>query len=170
MSDDWDIKGERRRSPWDEPDDRGRPLGYWIFASAALIAFVVAASFAYHHWSVNRRAEIAAEALRAMGDQLMREEAARSAAVAAQWERDRLAAAELDRQRRLREAQRQREEEAQRRAAMDEKQRRAEAWARFYRQPRRCIDNPTSEVMVECANEHIRKRREFDALYDAGRL
>lgn len=170
MSQDWQMKGDRRRSPWDEPDDTGKSLGFWIFLSAALIASVIAASFAYHHWAENRRAEIAAEAIRSMGEQLIREEAARSAAAAARRDLERAAAAEQDRQRRLLEAQRQREAEARKRAAMDAQQRRDEAWSRFYRQPKRCTDNPTSQVMMECANEHIRKRREFEALYDAGRL
>jgi hypothetical protein len=38
------------------------------------------------------------------------------------------------------------------------------------KRPAHCADPATSQVMVECANEHIRAKRRFEELYAAGKL
>lgn len=55
-------------------------------------------------------------------------------------------------------------------AAREEAERRERAWNAYYRKPRHCDDPTTMAVMVECGNEHIRAKRRFDELYDAGKL
>jgi hypothetical protein len=49
-------------------------------------------------------------------------------------------------------------------------ERKQRAWARYYKKPPHCDDNPTSDTLVECANHYIRARRQFDEAYAAGKL
>ncbi len=55
-------------------------------------------------------------------------------------------------------------------AAVEAARRKERAWQRFYQRPDFCADNPTAAQMVQCANHHIRARREFEERYGAGRL
>jgi hypothetical protein len=56
-------------------------------------------------------------------------------------------------------------------ALSQEQRRRMErAWQAFYQRPAACDHNPTPQQMIDCANHHIRTRREFEERYAAGRL
>lgn len=50
-----------------------------------------------------------------------------------------------------------------------ETQKKETAWQKFYRRPAHC-DRPEGPQFVDCANQHIRARRAFDAQYAAGKL
>ena len=65
---------------------------------------------------------------------------------------------------------RQRARESAEQAAVEAERRKDRAWQRFYQRPDFCADNPTSAQMVQCANQHIRARKEFEERYAAGRL
>jgi hypothetical protein len=65
---------------------------------------------------------------------------------------------------------RQRARDAAQQAAIDAVRRKERAWERWYQRPAFCNENPTSAQMVECANHHIRARKEFEERYAAGRL
>jgi hypothetical protein len=65
---------------------------------------------------------------------------------------------------------RQRAREAAQQAAADAARRKERAWERFYQRPAFCNDNPTGAQMVQCANQYIRARRDFEERYAAGRL
>jgi hypothetical protein len=65
---------------------------------------------------------------------------------------------------------RQRAREAAQQSAIDAARRKERAWERWYQRPAFCNENPTSAQMVECANHHIRARKEFEERYAAGRL
>jgi hypothetical protein len=65
---------------------------------------------------------------------------------------------------------RQRASEAVQQAAIDAARRKERAWERWYQRPTFCNENPTSAQMVECANHHIRARKQFEERYAAGRL
>jgi ABC-type multidrug transport system fused ATPase/permease subunit len=75
---------------------------------------------------------------------------------------------------RLKEAERQRlasEERAQemvRKANIDAANAREAAWSRYYVKPKRCENPASNEVLVECANEHIRAKRAFEKKYADG--
>lgn len=43
------------------------------------------------------------------------------------------------------------------------------AWQKYYKRSAQC-DKPDGSGFVECANQHIRARRTFEALYAAGKL
>jgi hypothetical protein len=68
---------------------------------------------------------------------------------------------------RQRTADQQRAGEDQKRAVQAEVDRKESAWKRFYKPSPGCEAASTS---VECANEHIRAKREFEARYAAGKL
>jgi DNA-binding FadR family transcriptional regulator len=55
-------------------------------------------------------------------------------------------------------------------AAQDAARRKQRAWERFYQAPAFCSDNPTPAQMVQCANHHIRARKEFEERFGAGKL
>lgn len=54
---------------------------------------------------------------------------------------------------------------------MDETAQRKEiAWKKFYSAPEQCQNLISTEAVVECGNHHIRKRREFEQLWEQGRI
>jgi hypothetical protein len=55
-------------------------------------------------------------------------------------------------------------------AATDAAMRRERAWAKYYKRPALCDDQPSNETMMKCANDHIRAKRQFDLDYEAGKL
>ncbi len=55
-------------------------------------------------------------------------------------------------------------------AAVEAARRKERTWQRFYQRPDFCADNPTAAQMVQCANQYIRARKEFEERYSAGRL
>lgn len=65
---------------------------------------------------------------------------------------------------------RQRAREAAEQAAAEAARRKERAWQRFYQRPDFCADNPTAAQMVQCANQYIRARKDFEERYTAGRL
>jgi hypothetical protein len=65
---------------------------------------------------------------------------------------------------------RQRARETAEQAAVEAARRKERAWQRFYQRPDFCADNPTAAQMVQCANHHIRARKEFEERYGTGRL
>jgi hypothetical protein len=85
-----------------------------------------------------------------------------------------------EQQQRQAQAEQQRMAEARERAAHEEAERKAEAsrqaaaerkeraWAMYYSRPAQCDDNPTRQTMIECANQYIRAKREFEAIWSAG--
>jgi hypothetical protein len=64
---------------------------------------------------------------------------------------------------------REKEAEAAQRAAQRAAERKEKAWAEFYQKPALCDENPTRAIMVECANQYIRARHEFEETYSAGK-
>jgi hypothetical protein len=65
---------------------------------------------------------------------------------------------------------RQRARETAAQAAVEAARRKERAWQRFYQRPDFCADNPTAALMVQCANQYIRARKEFEERYGAGKL
>jgi hypothetical protein len=65
---------------------------------------------------------------------------------------------------------RQRARETAEQAAVEAARRKERAWQRFYQRPDFCADNPTAALMVQCANQYIRARKDFEERYSAGRL
>jgi Zn-dependent M32 family carboxypeptidase len=65
---------------------------------------------------------------------------------------------------------RQRVREAATQTAVEAARRKERAWQRFYQRPDFCADNPTAAQMVQCANQYIRARKEFEERYGAGKL
>jgi hypothetical protein len=65
---------------------------------------------------------------------------------------------------------RERARETADRAAAEAARRKERAWERWYQRPQFCNHNPTGAQMVQCANHHIRARKEFEERYAAGRL
>lgn len=51
----------------------------------------------------------------------------------------------------------------------EQRQRLERAWQSFYQRPAACDNNPTPQQMIDCANHHIRARREFEERHAAGR-
>lgn len=144
-------------------DFRDRParregLGMWDIAAAVCIGVLAANAITWGvaelrvRWELHQMAQATREAVR-------RIESEAAGAAAAQRE-----ALQADRRRR---AAQEHAEDAARRAVLAEKERKAAAWAKFYRPSKGCVE---STVSVECANEHVRAKSEFERRYGAGEL
>lgn len=55
--------------------------------------------------------------------------------------------------------------DSQRAQAVQERQKRDQAWKVFYTQPTACQNPTTSALFTACADDHIRAKREFDHAY-----
>jgi hypothetical protein len=53
--------------------------------------------------------------------------------------------------------------------ALDAVARKERAWTKFYKKSPKCDGSPNNETMVECANEFIRAKRQFEQAYSAGK-
>lgn len=98
--------------------------------------------------------------------------AATASAVAAAAATPALSASQVDAQQlsALESEMRQRARESAEQAAVEAARRKERAWQRFYQRPDFCADNPTAALMVQCANQYIRARKEFEERYASGRL
>lgn len=56
------------------------------------------------------------------------------------------------------------------RAEIAERDRKERAWARYYQPPPQCDGANANVDLVDCANRHIRAKREFEAKYAAGQI
>ncbi len=65
---------------------------------------------------------------------------------------------------------RERARESAQQAAVEAARRKERAWQRYYQRPDFCADNPTAAQMVQCANQYMRARKEFEERYPASRL
>ena len=161
--DDPDVAGERRS--FAERDD-GTLI--WKIAAGVAIGIIVAAVTLY---AVERyRMQVAIdEGLRAFKQitQGVSESAARADRERKRQEAEQDARAQ---DARLRQAEQQRAVEVARREALDAAARKERAWAKFYKKPPNCEGDPNSEQMVNCANQFIRAKRQFEDAYVAGKL
>jgi hypothetical protein len=53
---------------------------------------------------------------------------------------------------------------------LDEKTRKEQVWAKFYKRPAYCDHDPTNEQTIKCANDFIRAQRQFHEAYTEGKL
>jgi flagellar biosynthesis GTPase FlhF len=105
---------------------------------------------------IEREAEIKAQAQREQQQREAAEREAKRVALLDEQETARLQAI----------AERQRADEAAKRDAVNEAERKAKAWLKFYRKPSVCNDATT----LECANAYIRAQRAFELKYAKGEL
>ena len=144
---------------------RGEDYSVWQIAAGVALGILIAGAIGFFV-----RAWLAQRAIEQIGQQaqqmLIQQQ---KASQAAQAERERVAAV---RAAAIRDetARRQRQEAAATAAVLDEKARREVAWAKFYKKPAHCDNQPNNETLVQCANEHIRAKRRFDTEYAAGKL
>ena len=129
--------------------------------AANAIELVIAAQYA--RWQVGEVAQALQRSTAKAEAEAQRAREAMAVAQAARAEHT----ASAEQARIEQEASRQREAEEARRAAAHEVDRREEAWRRFYRPTPGCVG---TVVSVQCANEHIRAKREFEERYSSGRL
>jgi hypothetical protein len=97
----------------------------------------------------------------------LQDSSARTAEDARRREAQRAAA---EQQARREKAAQQRSTEDAKRAAIEEAARKERAWLKFYKRSPYCDNNPNNEQMMDCANQHIRARRQFEESYAAGKL
>jgi hypothetical protein len=146
----WGQRKKRRSVPLYLQIAVGVALG--VIASAAVIR-------GYQIWQLRVAAQTFQEAMRAQ-----------AAALESQRLRERQAAEQARREAIARTAARQRNEEALKRAVSEEKARKELAWENFYRKPAKCDDATGGSWTVDCANQFIRAKRDFEEKYASGRL
>lgn len=168
---DWYWRGEHDEKRAFRSRERG-----WASHPVSIVLVVIVGAFVV--WGIQVaviewRARVAAEQIIRAGNEAMRrsqiqmQQAQREATAR---ERHRLAAQGAARMQEAANAraiaERQQAREEARRAAADATARKDKAWASFYRKPAHCADTAS----VECANDYIRARRNFEAKYARGEL
>lgn len=136
-------------------------ISVWKIAIGVTLGILVAGAIGFfvRAWMAQAAVEqIGAQANKMLLQQQQAAQAARNRALAEKAEQERAAAYAA--------AARQRAQAAATDAAM----RRERAWAKYYKRPALCDNQPSNETMMKCANEHIRAKRQFDLDYEAGRL
>ena len=170
----WQDRDTKNRATYNLRDFRGRrvflPRGHssatrWL-AGVCVAALIYVLGFAFVQWrtqtmaeQISRNGQDAQLRMQQQAQQAQRDEAARQdrrQALLQQQEAMRLQSI----------AERQRGEEDARRAATNAVDRKAKAWAKFYRKPATCEDAAT----MECANAFIRAKRTFEEKYARGEL
>jgi hypothetical protein len=159
-----DRDWERHRPSFERPRD---DMLMWKIAGGVAIGVLVAAAVisAVERYRMQLAFDEATRFFQSMmsGTQKV---SARAAEEMRQQEARRAAEAEQVRQDA---AAQQRSTDAARRAALEEAARKERAWAKFYKRPAMCDDNPNNQTMVECANAHIKAKRQFEEQYAAGK-
>jgi multidrug efflux pump subunit AcrA (membrane-fusion protein) len=144
-------------------------LTVWKIAIGVCIGSLIASAITWAAAEARIRWELQ-EASAALAEQT-----ARAQRTASQAQRDAIAAiqraareqeqAGAEQRRQL--AEQQRAESDRRRVSQEESSRKEAAWRRFYKPSPACV---TASTSIECANEHIRATRAFEAKYSAGEL
>lgn len=163
------MHNEDRETPAFRPSfDRYDDNLMWKIAGGVAIGIIVAALvlFFVERYRTQLAFEEAAKVLQGLTKGWDASNA-RSAEEARRRDAQRAAA---EQQSRLEKAAQQRAAEDAKRAAIEEAARKERAWLRFYKRPPHCDNNPNQEQLVECANHHIRAKRQFEEAYAAGKL
>lgn len=126
---------------------------------ASAIGFFVRVSMINH--AVGEFTRATSNIVRDMNQQTAREQE--------RQERAKAVAAQQESVRRADEAARQRAHEAAVQRAQELQFAKDQAWNRYYRKPASC-QNADGQAFVECANHHIRAKRQFEELWAAGKL
>ncbi len=144
-------------------------LTIWKIAVGVCLGSLVASAITWGVAELRVRWEIQ-QAAHALQNQTVRAQEAHSSAQS-NAALDALRAAkdqsQLELQQREELLRQQREESDRIRARQEEAEKREAAWKRFYRPSAGCA---ASTVSIECANEHIRAKKEFEAKYGTGQL
>ncbi|NIC40747.1 hypothetical protein [Aquabacterium sp. A08] len=165
MHDDFRPDNRPQEFSFTKPKPQGLTGWHIAFGVAGGILLAVFALVAFIAWGQHQ----AEQEARAYLQQVQRQQQAQKAALQREQEQRR-EQAELERQKRIRAAaSAQRFEQEVLRVEQDEAQRKADAWAKFYKRPDHC-DQATGAALVECGNHHIRAKRRFEALYTDGQL
>jgi Flp pilus assembly protein TadG len=133
----------------------------WKIALGVTLGILVAGviGFFVRAWMAQAAIEqITQQANKVLIQQHQAAQAARDRAIADKAEQERAAAYAA--------AARQRAQTAATEAAV----RRERAWAKYYKRPALCDNQPSNETMMKCANEYIRAKRQCDLDYESGKL
>lgn len=149
-------------------EDRRRPeVNVWKIAIGVAAGVLVASAIGYFvrvamiNHALGEFAKSTSNIVRAMNQQsaLEQERQQRAKAIARQQEAERRAI----------EISKQREHEAALEHARALQQAKDKAWSKYYLKPTTC-ETAEGQAFVECANHHIRAKRQFEDLWSAGRL
>jgi uncharacterized membrane protein len=149
-------------------EDRHKPeFDVWKIAIGVAVGILVASAIGYFvriamiNHALGEFTKTTSNIVRDINQQTAREqerqERARSLAV--QQEAARIAD----------QAAKQREREAAIQRSQEFRLAKDEAWSRYYRKPAAC-ENADGQAFVDCANHHIRAKRQFEELWAAGKL
>lgn len=162
---------------WEERDRRERRRSrskreWWKRALlGALIAVVgISAVMAIRMWIVQKAfADMQREVL-SVSERMQRQAHASSQRMLAEQERQREARQVLDQARRQSMADADSARALAHRAQLAERERKEGAWADYYQPPPQCDNANPSIDLVDCANRHIRAKRDFEVKYEAGHI
>ena len=144
---------------------------FWKTVGAVAFGVLIASALAYgaRLWLVNQALKEMTTTITNTTNQMA--ESARLQAEKARREQEAQKARTilLDLQRKREEAERLQAQYAAQQAASDAVRTKEDAWKSYYKRPSHC-DQAVGNAFVECGNHHIRAKRKFEELYEAGKL
>jgi uncharacterized membrane protein YccC len=160
-----EMRGDSR--PFWLEDKRRPDIDVWKIAIGVASGFLIAGAIAFvaRIWLVNQALGEFNKTIATIGRQT-NEQMARERD---RQERERAAAAEQEAFRRASDARKQRAQEDALREAQERRFAKDQAWNRYYQRPAGC-DTAEGKAFVDCANHHIRAKRQFEELWAAGKL
>lgn len=133
-----------------------RPLTFWDIALAVTIGSLAASAIE----TLVTAAWVRIEFHSAIEQLRHSTEASNQQQQAQQLERD-----AQERQRREAEEEARNQQELAEAKAASEKAKKDQAWANYYKPPTVCANPPNDTVAMNCANEHLRAKTQFEATY-----
>lgn len=161
---------------WEERERRSRPrtstLPWWQKALVGVVAAVasVSAVMAIRIWLVERAFDGMQRQAVESSARIQQQVHTSTQRMLAEQQRQSEARQMLERAKRQSMTEAERERAQAYRAEIAERERKERAWDRYYRPPPQCDSTNTDIDLVECANRHIRAKREFEAKYAAGQI
>lgn len=159
------MQGDTRPS-WMEERRRG-DVDVWKIAAGVALGILVAGAIGYfvRLWFISQALSGFNQSMSA----IVRQSNEQAAQERQRQEQIRAIAAQRDWERRQQEAEIQRAREATIQQAQERQSAKESAWSRYYRKPAAC-ENADGQAFVDCANQHIRAKRQFEQLWAAGKL
>lgn len=147
--------------------EKSQEIQVWKIALGVALGIAIAGfiGFAVRMYFVNQAVKQFNESMRQISSQSQRSMQVSQERAASLQE----AARELTNNQMVEKAAAQREAELSKRQIADEVLRKEDAWSRFYKKPAQC-DKADGQAFMDCANGHIRAKRQFEEQYAKGAL
>lgn len=168
---DRDWFGEERN--WQNRRRRRRPQQEWwkkALIGAAIAVVGLSVLMAVRVWIVERAFDRAQQRVMDASSMLQQHVQTSTQRMLVEQQRQREARQALEQAKRQSIADAESARAKEYRSEIAERERKERAWTQYYKPPHQCDSANPNIDLVDCANRHIRAKREFEAKYAAGQI